>query len=105
MPADRSRRAQLQAIVGPRGSVEWVAIPSLRRPAYGWWLLPTTAVEGCSCEWCAGARAGRAVFVAGGALLGATVLTRYAAEHPEDAARAPKRARHPEQAGTSPGGN
>jgi hypothetical protein len=92
MAIARTRREHLQRIVGNRGTVQpYVAVADLEHRGIGWYYVAHEALEGCSCDCCQAAREGRAAFLAGGALLAATVLHTYAADHPAPA-------RHPASA-------
>jgi hypothetical protein len=83
MAVARSRQDQLQRIVGARGLVHrFVAISDSAHRAAGWYFTPVAAREGCECEFCEAVRNEKPAFVAAGALLAATLLHQYIADHP-----------------------
>jgi hypothetical protein len=80
---DWSRRAQLQRIVGERGTVQsFAASASPAHRAVGWYLRPEAVRDGCDCGYCRAGREGREVFLASSAFLAATLLSRYVDAHP-----------------------
>ena len=83
MTADRSRRGELQHIVGSRGTVfPFVSLPTLDRTALGWYLEPSSPSESCECFVCQAARKEQPAFIATSSFLAVQVLTDYANAHP-----------------------
>jgi hypothetical protein len=83
MPADRSRRAELQRLIGDRGTVlAFVSVPDLKYRGCGWYFRARAPRDACECDACDAARTGRAAFIAPGSFLAAALLSDYAAVHP-----------------------
>jgi hypothetical protein len=89
---DWSRRAQLQRIVGARGTVQpFARSASLERRAVGWYVAPQVTAAGCECGFCRAAREDREVFLASSVFVAAQVLARWADSHPALGSEPPRK--------------